>query len=559
MVGIIDKFGGWLNSGSRSLYSKEVGESFNDRVSRLQQETNDSLIKNDGEYLISKEEAAEKMAKLNAAKKQQESAQPFTKTMFSTDGNVYTVEKSQNTSYGGESFYVVDGQVSDGRTTIIDKNIIKNPEQISHINGGWVNNHNTIGFRLSKDDKGDGLTAGKIAVLPDGTIKTDEVINAQSQEALNDGIQEELGFEAARAPEYGYPQESLETKNEEPEIETENVENHISIKEIITTDFTDNYYFGTSYDKETAMNLFRKEIENGNINKLGKKTDGRVSLNVIPIDNFNNILIKGNVEERINYVLGNKGFLHDMLYNTYGLVFPYTPTFSMSHQVNYDSTDISHSNLSIQNYKNTPVSSISIDAEFTADTEENAKYMLASIWFLRSCTKMDFGEKAKNPGLPPPILYLNGFGNFINNIPVVLTNFSINFPKDKQYISIIVNEHEQWLPTILHMNITLQIQPNIEKYKDQFSLDEYKKGILGGLYDPLFDNSNDIEEDDINNGLYNSGLKKTVSVKLIKEGTKTEEYLDGKLIDSSETIKNTKTDLFDGYDMKIYSGSGWTW
>jgi hypothetical protein len=48
---------------------------------------------------------------------------------------------------------------------------------------------------------------------------------------------------------------------------------------------------------------------------------------------------------------------------------------------------------------------------------------------------MAFGADT-NAGAPPPVLKLNGYGDFVfNNVPVVVTNFQVDLPKDVDYIS----------------------------------------------------------------------------------------------------------------------------
>lgn len=275
------------------------------------------------------------------------------------------------------------------------------------------------------------------------------------------------------------------------------------------------------------------------------RTDKRVSLNVAPLQfdrsgNFNPS--KEPFAQRIAYVLGSKtkvlpkgqtvyGFLNSCLSKSCGLIFPYTPTVSISHQVNYDRTDVTHSNVSFSHYKNTPPPTYSIDAVFTADTRENALHMLSAIWFLRAVTKCNFGEYANEDGniagMPPPVLYLNGYNQIMDNIPVIVKSFSYSLPNDKDYVALGVNldtsamifnntnqpeennsnaltylngianavknlqndattissnryndyYFNNWLPTEMTFRIELEVQPNLLKYKKQFNLNDYKMGI----------------------------------------------------------------------------------
>lgn len=123
------------------------------------------------------------------------------------------------------------------------------------------------------------------------------------------------------------------------------------------------------------------------------------------------------------------------LKNTNGVVFPYTPNIQISHSANYSPLSPTHSNYQSYFYNNSQVSSITITADFTAQNEEQARYVLAAIYFFRAATKMFYGQGA-NQGNPPPILYLDGYGSYyLPHVPVVVSNFSHSMPSDVDYIS----------------------------------------------------------------------------------------------------------------------------
>lgn len=110
----------------------------------------------------------------------------------------------------------------------------------------------------------------------------------------------------------------------------------------------------------------------------------RVSLNISPINRYiaNSNITTTAYNNRAKYILGEDGLLKTLFGPTNGLIFPYTPQINMQHNVNYEDVEILHSNLTYQYYKNTPPPPITISADFTADTPENALYMLGAIWFL---------------------------------------------------------------------------------------------------------------------------------------------------------------------------------
>jgi hypothetical protein len=119
---------------------------------------------------------------------------------------------------------------------------------------------------------------------------------------------------------------------------------------------------------------------------------------------------------------------------TNGVVFPYTPTITTSYQANYEQYDLIHSNYRGIYYKNSRVNDVSIRAMFTAQDTSEANYLLAVIHFFRSVTKMFYGQDA-NRGVPPPLVFLNGFGNFqFSNHPCVVGQFNYTLPSDVDYI-----------------------------------------------------------------------------------------------------------------------------
>ena len=66
---------------------------------------------------------------------------------------------------------------------------------------------------------------------------------------------------------------------------------------------------------------------------------------------------------------------------------------------------------------------------------------MACIHFLRMVTKMWFGgsssESRMKQGTPPPVLLFDAYGQYMfNQLPVVVTQFSVTLPKDVDYVPI---------------------------------------------------------------------------------------------------------------------------
>jgi len=128
---------------------------------------------------------------------------------------------------------------------------------------------------------------------------------------------------------------------------------------------------------------------------------------------------------------------------TDGVVFPYMPRIETSYNADYESYNLAHTNYTGYFYKSSHVSPVNITADFTAQSQNEADYLLAVIHFFRSVTKMFYGQD-QNPvaGTPPPVCYLNGLGNYqFNNMPVLVSNFTYSLPENVDYVRAGSNEY----------------------------------------------------------------------------------------------------------------------
>lgn len=134
-------------------------------------------------------------------------------------------------------------------------------------------------------------------------------------------------------------------------------------------------------------------------------------------------------------LIGSAGVLTPLRRTGNKVIFPYTPEISLSHQANYSDETLTHSNYAYLFYQNSTVSEISISGQFSAQTNEDAQYVLAVQNFFRAATKMFYGSDVLQ-GLPPIVLRLDGHGDYqFSSVPVVITNFSTSLPSDVDYIT----------------------------------------------------------------------------------------------------------------------------
>lgn len=117
------------------------------------------------------------------------------------------------------------------------------------------------------------------------------------------------------------------------------------------------------------------------------------------------------------------------------MVFPLNPSVILNQTANYQSITPTHTNYAFHAFQNSQVQDIVINGDFFVQNEKDAKYWVASLHFLRTMTKMYYGSSNDYLGNPPLISRLSGYGNYVlNNIPVLITNFTTDMPNDVDYI-----------------------------------------------------------------------------------------------------------------------------
>ena len=186
------------------------------------------------------------------------------------------------------------------------------------------------------------------------------------------------------------------------------------------------------------------------------------------------------------------------LIQTNGLVFPYTPTITIAHSASYSPMNPVHNNYPFLSYENSKIDSIQVTAQFYIEDSVEAAYWIGAVHFLKSVTKMQFGRDT-NAGAPPAVLKLNGYGDYMfKDIPVVVTNFQMDLPKDVDYIATGLARAQQqgkasdvatknstgsanagqgvaWAPVKSTFTVTVQPLYSREQQRN-FSLDQFVKG-----------------------------------------------------------------------------------
>lgn len=156
-------------------------------------------------------------------------------------------------------------------------------------------------------------------------------------------------------------------------------------------------------------------------NKSPEDLDWRVSLS-LP-ENIKTIM------------MGSKTLLDPLITTNYRLVFPYTPTVLVGHSAQWNPMQPVHTNYPFYAYENSRVDQMTITADFYVQNQQEAQYWVAAVHYLRTMTKMSYGQ-SPDRGQPPPVVYLNGYGDFtFKNVPVIINNFQFDLKREIDYIS----------------------------------------------------------------------------------------------------------------------------
>lgn len=166
---------------------------------------------------------------------------------------------------------------------------------------------------------------------------------------------------------------------------------------------------------------------------------------------------------------------------TNGFMFPFTPNVQLSRQAKYSDHTTIHNIQDYKAYTGTSSVSVQIDGVFTAQNKDEALFMLACYHFMKACTLMSFGKDSMNvapAGTPPPVLLLSGYGSYImNDLPVIIEDFSMELPGDVDYVGVSINGGTVNLPTKTTMSVKGTVQNTPAKLR-QFDWGAYVNGSL---------------------------------------------------------------------------------
>tara|TARA_B100000902_G_C27143297_1_gene829823 strand:- start:156 stop:995 length:840 start_codon:yes stop_codon:yes gene_type:complete len=182
----------------------------------------------------------------------------------------------------------------------------------------------------------------------------------------------------------------------------------------------------------------------------------------------------------------NSSLINPLVESGERMIFPFTPSVIFSHSASYSSMQPVHTNYPFYNYQNSAVDAITVSGDFFIETNDDAEYWVAAVTFLRTLTKMFYGDNGADTGNPPPIVKFNGYGEYVfKNVPCVVTSFNVDLPQDVDYIKTNIGSEAgtpdgtpgTWVPAQSLMAVTLQ--PIYSRtHVEQFSLNDFVNGNL---------------------------------------------------------------------------------
>lgn len=185
---------------------------------------------------------------------------------------------------------------------------------------------------------------------------------------------------------------------------------------------------------------------------------------------------------------------------TNGMVFPYQPTVTYNQEIKYADMELIHANQEIAAYTRTAAVKFIIEGEFSVQNQAEGLYAIAAIHFLRTVSKMHFGDSDDLRGTPPPVLLFDGYGAYMfNSLPVIVTQFGVTLPPEVDYVPVNVegqpptsnnwaaltsdylrgstNSTTAWLPALFKISVQLTVQQTPQRLR-AFNLEQFRNGTL---------------------------------------------------------------------------------
>lgn len=167
-----------------------------------------------------------------------------------------------------------------------------------------------------------------------------------------------------------------------------------------------------------------------------------------------------------------------------GLVFQYTPDILVSGAANWNATHGVGQNYPVYTYNNSTPPQLPITSTFTANTQDEARYMLAVIHWCRSITKSSFGNDdyaQGRYGTPPPIVLFEYLGTAgFNSVPIVVQSYSYTYPPDVDYVPVKIGSDITYTPVKIQITLNTDVAFTPNTVRNAFSIESFVNGTAYG-------------------------------------------------------------------------------
>ena len=144
------------------------------------------------------------------------------------------------------------------------------------------------------------------------------------------------------------------------------------------------------------------------------------------------------VKERVYGVNNKSTNVCAPLWDTNGMLMPYTPAIQVTHTaVEYNQYSLPQTPFDYFAYAKRSSPMLSVTAMFTAQNQKEARYLLAVLHWLRGITMNYYGRENGNlRGLNPPTLLFSAYGPYMyHKVPMLIRNVSFGLDQDVDYVS----------------------------------------------------------------------------------------------------------------------------
>ncbi len=212
-------------------------------------------------------------------------------------------------------------------------------------------------------------------------------------------------------------------------------------------------------------------------------------------------VMRANKDDFFGGEIAETDLMHPLLADR-GIMFQYQPSIFIAYAATYDTQVFQGSNYPLHTYMSSTPPTLPIQVQYSCSNQEEAKYLLAMLQFLKASTKSQFGELSvsKNKGgRPPPVLEFSYLGpHGYDRIPVIVNDVNFIMMNNVDYIpvphpTVQSDAHVSafksygsgttgtaagvtYVPTDLDMTITCLPQYSPRRIRRLFDLDQMRQG-----------------------------------------------------------------------------------